>query len=173
MSSWPPGGNVIQRSSYLTECESVHPTFSKHGSRSQPQCLGVQLATCFSSPMKISLLLLGGLTVYKIFPYSTQTSSEGARKLRKLIPQFLKPEAHQKYIGIMDIIANRHLAMGWENNHKVVVFLLGQEVHLLASLSAVPKIEDSNDVAKLADPFELLVSEIFYIPINFPGTAFN
>ncbi|CAI9766531.1 unnamed protein product [Fraxinus pennsylvanica] len=42
----------------------------------------------------------------KVFPSSNQTSSkEEAIKMRKMLPNFLKPEALQRYIGIIDHIA--------------------------------------------------------------------
>ncbi|XP_058213049.1 beta-amyrin 28-monooxygenase-like [Rhododendron vialii] len=53
-------------------------------------------------------------SVDKIFPTSTQTSSkEEAIRLRKMLPNFLKAEALQRYIGIMDGIAQRHFATDW------------------------------------------------------------
>lgn len=66
-------------------------------------------------------------SVNKIFPSSTQTSSmEEAKKLKKLLPQFLKPEALQRYIGIMDELAHRHFASSWENKEQVLVFPLAK-----------------------------------------------
>ncbi|GMP81053.1 hypothetical protein CsSME_00035901 [Camellia sinensis var. sinensis] len=58
-------------------------------------------------------------SVDKIFPSSTQTSSkEEAIKMRKMLPNFFKPEALQRYIGIMDTIAHQHFAADWENKHR-------------------------------------------------------
>ncbi|KAF5942837.1 hypothetical protein HYC85_020479 [Camellia sinensis] len=55
-------------------------------------------------------------SVDKIFPSSTQTSSqEEAIKMRKMLPNFFKPEALQRYIGIMDTIAHQHFAADWDN----------------------------------------------------------
>lgn len=113
-------------------------------------------------------------SVNKIFPSSTQTSSqEEAKKMRKMIPQFLKPEALQKYIGIMDSIAQRHFTMGWENKDTVVVFPLAKRYTFWLACRLFVSIEDPKHVAKFADPFELLASGIFSIPINLPGTPFN
>ncbi|CBI24045.3 unnamed protein product, partial [Vitis vinifera] len=71
-------------------------------------------------------------SVDKVFPSSTQTSSkEEAKKMRKLLPQFFKPEALQRYIGIMDHIAQRHFADSWDNRD--------EPFHVLASgLITVP-----------------------------------
>ncbi|KAK9281967.1 hypothetical protein L1049_004876 [Liquidambar formosana] len=86
-------------------------------------------------------------SVNKIFPSSLQTSSkEESKKMRKLLPNFLKPEALQWYIGIMDGIAQRHFEAGWD---------------------------DPEHVDKFADPFNALASGIISIPIDLPGTPFN
>ncbi|KAL9676638.1 hypothetical protein QQ045_004854 [Rhodiola kirilowii] len=106
-------------------------------------------------------------SVNKIFPSSTQTSSqEEAKKMRKLITNILKPEALQKYIGIMDTIAQRHFEMGWENNNNVVVFPLAKRYTFLLACCLFISIEDPNHVAKFAEPFELLASGTISIPIN-------
>lgn len=66
-------------------------------------------------------------SVNKIFPTSLQTNSkEEAKKMRKLLPQFLKPEALQRYIGVMDTIAQRHFASFWENKTEVTVYPLAK-----------------------------------------------
>ncbi|GMQ03088.1 hypothetical protein CsSME_00049033 [Camellia sinensis var. sinensis] len=55
-------------------------------------------------------------SVDKILASSSQTSSkEEAIKMRKMLPNFFKPEGLQRYIGIMDTIAQRHFAADWEN----------------------------------------------------------
>ncbi|KAI7988523.1 Beta-amyrin 28-monooxygenase [Camellia lanceoleosa] len=55
-------------------------------------------------------------SVDKIFLSSSQTlSKEEAIKMRKMLPNFFKPEALQQYIGIMDTIAQQHFAANWEN----------------------------------------------------------
>ncbi|TKY65108.1 Beta-amyrin 28-oxidase [Spatholobus suberectus] len=49
--------------------------------------------------------------VYKVFPSTLQTNSkEEAKKLTLMLPQFLNAQALQRYIGIMDSIAQRHFA---------------------------------------------------------------
>ena len=63
--------------------------------------------------------------VYKIFPSTLQTNSkEEAKKMRMLLPQFFKPEALQRYVGITDIIAQRHFGSLWENKTEVIVYPL-------------------------------------------------
>ncbi|KAK6235765.1 hypothetical protein QUC31_019499 [Theobroma cacao] len=113
-------------------------------------------------------------SVDKIFPSSLQTSSkEESKKMRKLLPQFLKPEALQRYIGIMDTIAQRHFASGWENKDEVVVFPLAKRYTFWLACRLFLSIEDPNHVAKFEGPFHLLASGIISLPIDLPGTPFN
>lgn len=67
-------------------------------------------------------------SVNKVFPSSQETSAkEEAKKMRKMLPNFMKPEALQRYIGIMDTVAQRHFADGWENRKEVEVFPLAKK----------------------------------------------
>ncbi|XP_021744379.1 beta-amyrin 28-oxidase-like [Chenopodium quinoa] len=112
--------------------------------------------------------------VNKVFPSSLQTNSkEESIKMRKLLPQFLKAEALQRYIGIMDTIAQRHFASGWENKEEVFVFPLAKRYTFWLACHIFLSVEDPTHVARFADPFRLLVSGVISIPINFPGTPFN
>lgn len=61
-------------------------------------------------------------SVNKLFPSSTQTSSkEEAIKMRKMLPNFFKPEALQRYVGIMDQITQKHFVSCWEGNDEIIV----------------------------------------------------
>ncbi|KAA8520997.1 hypothetical protein F0562_011670 [Nyssa sinensis] len=113
-------------------------------------------------------------SVDKIFPSSQQTSSkEAAKNLRKLLPGFLKPEALQRYIGIMDMIAQRHFDSDWDNKLEVTVFPLAKMYTFWLACRLFVSIEDPEHVAKFAEPFNALASAIISIPIDLPGTSFN
>ncbi|KAL2553858.1 Cytochrome [Forsythia ovata] len=110
----------------------------------------------------------------KVFPSSNQTSSkEEAIKMRKMLPNFLKPEALQRYIGIMDHIAQRHFTDDWENKNEIVVFPLAKKFTFWLACRLFVSVEDPNHVAKFADPFDLLASGLISLPIDLPGTPFN
>ncbi|CAI9766627.1 unnamed protein product [Fraxinus pennsylvanica] len=110
----------------------------------------------------------------KVFPSSNQTSSkEEAIKMRKMLPNFLKPEALQRYIGIMDHIAQRHFADDWENKNEIVAFPLAKKFTFWLACRLFVSVEDPNHVAKFADPFDLLASGLISLPIDLPGTPFN
>ncbi|KAL7166076.1 hypothetical protein ACSBR2_036865 [Camellia fascicularis] len=106
-------------------------------------------------------------SIDKIFPSSSQTSSkEEAIKMRKMLPNFFKPKALQKYIGIMDTIAQQHFAANWENKDMiVVVYPLTQRYTFWI---AYPK-----EVDRFLERFKLLSEGLVSIPVDFPGTPFH
>ncbi|KAH9613116.1 hypothetical protein KSS87_017806 [Heliosperma pusillum] len=113
-------------------------------------------------------------SVNKIFPSSTQTDAkEEAKKMRKFLPTFFKPEALQRYIPIMDKIAIRHMEDGWEGQDKVEVFPLAKRYTFWLACRIFLSIEDPVHVAKFADPFNDIAAGIISVPIDLPGTPFN
>ncbi|KAL3743934.1 hypothetical protein ACJRO7_013222 [Eucalyptus globulus] len=113
-------------------------------------------------------------SVNKVFPSSLQTSSkEEAKKMRKMLPNFFKPEALQRYIGMMDEIAHRHFTTSWENKDEVVVFPLAKRFTFWLACRVFVSVQDPDHVAKFADPFNDIASGIFSIPIDLPGTPLN
>ncbi|KAK6263849.1 hypothetical protein QUC31_011977 [Theobroma cacao] len=113
-------------------------------------------------------------SVNKIFPSSTQTSSkEESKKMRKMLPNFLKPEALQRYIGMMDNIAQRHFEASWEGKQEITVFPLAKRYTFWVACKVFLSIEDPEHVSKFADPFNALASGIISVPINLPGTPFR
>ena len=85
----------------------------------------------------------------------------------------MKPEALQRYIGIMDTIARRHFEAGWEGKQEVTVFPLAKNYTFWLACRLFLSIEDPKHVAKFADPFTVLASGILSIPIDLPWTPFN
>ncbi|XVE86034.1 hypothetical protein DITRI_Ditri18aG0003900 [Diplodiscus trichospermus] len=113
-------------------------------------------------------------SVNKIFPSSTQKSSiEESKKMRKLLPNFLKPEALQRYVGMMDAIAQRHFETGWEGSQEVAVFPLAKNYTFWVACKVFLSIEDPKHVIEFSHPFNVLASGIISIPIDLPGTPFN
>nr|ANG56299.1 beta-amyrin 28-oxidase [Panax quinquefolius] len=113
-------------------------------------------------------------SVNKVFPSSTQTSSkEEAIKMRKMLPNFFKPEALQRYIGLMDQIAANHFESGWENKNEVVVFPLAKSYTFWIACKVFVSVEEPAQVAELLEPFSAIASGIISVPIDLPGTPFN
>lgn len=114
-------------------------------------------------------------SVNKIFPTSLQTSNALGEviKMRKMLPSFLKPDALQRYVGIMDGIARRHFAGGWENKDRVEVFPLAKNYTFWVACRIFVSVEDPTQVARLSGPFNSLASALLGIPIDLPGTPFR
>lgn len=112
-------------------------------------------------------------SVDKIFPSSATSSTEASRKMRKLLPQFLKPEALQRYIPIMDTIAQRHFVSGWEGKDKVEVFPLAKRYTFWIACRLFMSIEDPAHVDRFAGPFNDIAAGIISLPLDLPGTPFN
>ncbi|XP_065870089.1 beta-amyrin 28-monooxygenase-like [Euphorbia lathyris] len=113
-------------------------------------------------------------SVDKIFPSSTQTSSqEESIRMRNLLPRFLKPEALQRYIHIMDSIAKTHFALDWDNKQDVIVFPLAKMYTFSLACRLFLSMEDSQQVQEFAKPFDALAAGIISIPIDLPGTPLH
>lgn len=112
-------------------------------------------------------------TVEKIFPSPSNISGQAeAKKMRKLLPQFLKPEALHRYIPIMDRVVMQHLDREWDNKNEITVplaknYTFGLACHLFVS------IDDPARIQELGKPFGDLTAGLLSFPIDLPGTAFN
>ncbi|KAF9616608.1 hypothetical protein IFM89_030777 [Coptis chinensis] len=113
-------------------------------------------------------------SINKIFPSSLQSSgNEESKKMRKMLPGFLKPEALHRYISIMDTIAKQHVKTYWDDKKEVLVFDLAKSYTFALACKLFMSIDDPIQLARFADPFSLLASGILSIPVNLPGTPFN
>ncbi|WMV38540.1 hypothetical protein MTR67_031925 [Solanum verrucosum] len=118
-------------------------------------------------------------SINKIFPSSvdqnTKTTSinEQGIRMRRLLPNFFKPEALQRYVGIMDSIAQRHFESFWEKKSQVQVYPLAKSYTFWLACRLFVSIEDPEHVAKFAKPFDVLAAGLISIPINLPGTSYN
>ncbi|KAK7394428.1 hypothetical protein VNO78_14956 [Psophocarpus tetragonolobus] len=113
-------------------------------------------------------------TVNKIFPTSLQTNPDTeAKKLRHMLPHFLTAQALQRYIPIMDSIAQRHFALEWDHNTLVTVSPLAKRYTFWVASRLFMNVDDPKQVAKLGEPFNDVALGIISMPIDLPGTAFN
>lgn len=110
-------------------------------------------------------------SVNKIFPFTSNSSSKcEAKKMRKLLLGFLKPEALQRYIDSMDQIAQSRFVAHWEHKDEVIVYSLAEKFTILLACRLLLSIEDPHRVARFSDPFyHLLASGVLSMPIDFPG----
>ncbi|KAJ9158741.1 hypothetical protein P3X46_024298 [Hevea brasiliensis] len=113
-------------------------------------------------------------SILKLFPSSAHSSiqAEGMR-MRKMLPNFLKPEALQRYISVMDSMAQRHFEDFWEGKEQVTVYPLAKFYTFTVACKVFLSMDDSKHVTKFATPFNDMASGIISIPIDLPGTSFH
>ncbi|KAL8139656.1 hypothetical protein V2J09_005677 [Rumex salicifolius] len=114
--------------------------------------------------------------VEKVFPAPNQNSdviTEEAHKMRKMLPMLLKPEALQRYVGVMDSVARSHFDESWEGQCEILVFPLAKRYTFWLACKIFLSLEDPDHIARFAEPFNHMASGIITLPINLPGTPFN
>lgn len=99
--------------------------------------------------------------------------SEESIVLRSYLPEFLKPEALQHCIPIMDSMTRENLEVDWSPYKQVKVFPLSKKYTFAMACRLFMSVQDSKHLTRFADPFTLIAKGIVSLPINFPGTAFN
>ncbi|XP_030964803.1 beta-amyrin 28-monooxygenase-like [Quercus lobata] len=93
--------------------------------------------------------------------------------IRRAIVEFLKLEALQHFIPIMDSMAKEHLETNWSPYGQVKVLPLSMKYTFAFGCRLFMSITDRNYVAILADPFAQIKDGLMSLPINIPGTSFN
>ncbi|XP_041018684.1 beta-amyrin 6-beta-monooxygenase-like [Juglans microcarpa x Juglans regia] len=109
-----------------------------------------------------------------LFPLDVEYSTRvETAKMRSYLPEFLKPEALQHYIPIMDSLAKEHLETDWFPHKQVKVFPLTRKYTFALACRLFMNITDPDHVTRFGNPFSLVTAGLISIPINFPGTAFS
>ncbi|XP_038681238.1 beta-amyrin 28-monooxygenase-like isoform X2 [Tripterygium wilfordii] len=110
----------------------------------------------------------------KIFPSSHETSiKDESKKMRELLPKFFKPESLQRYVGVMDTIAQKHFESHWENKDEIVVYPPAKWYTFWLACKVFMSIDDPQYIVKFLESFNILGAGLFSIPIDMPGTTFN
>ncbi|KAM7459679.1 hypothetical protein LguiA_036673 [Lonicera macranthoides] len=113
-------------------------------------------------------------TIEKIISSSNTSTIITTKKMRKIIPEFIKPEALQKYVPIMDSTTRNEVKKEWcSPNREVKVFPLAKNLTFSLSCKLFMSVEDPGLVTRFAHNFELVTTGLLSVPINLPGTAFN
>ncbi|XP_056173642.1 beta-amyrin 28-monooxygenase-like [Syzygium oleosum] len=109
-----------------------------------------------------------------IFPETMEKfNKDDPKKMRSFLPEFLKPEALQHYIPIMDSMTREHLESDWSPHKEVKVFPLTKNYTFALACRLFMNIKDPKVVSKFADPFARIAPGFTSVPINVPGTPFN
>ncbi|KAK7847534.1 beta-amyrin 28-monooxygenase, partial [Quercus suber] len=97
---------------------------------------------------------------------------EDSIKVRRAIVQYLKPEALQYFIPIMDSMAKEHLEADWSPNKQVKVFPLTMKYKFSLACRLFLSVTDPNHVARLSDIFALIINGTAYNPAITAGKEF-
>nr|AXH01350.1 CYP716A261 [Eschenbachia blinii] len=112
-------------------------------------------------------------SVDKIFPSSNQTSKIEAIKMRKMLPNFFKPEALQRYVPLIDKVTQKHFETFWEGKDQIVTYECTKNFTFWLACKIFVSIDDPDRVKYLCGPFESIGKGILSIPIDLPGTSFR
>ncbi|KAF8027915.1 hypothetical protein BT93_E0748 [Corymbia citriodora subsp. variegata] len=109
-----------------------------------------------------------------LFPETMEKfNKDDPKKMRSFLLEFLKPEALQHYIPIMDSMTREHLESDWSPYKEVKVFPLTKNYTFALACHLFMNIKDPQVVSKFADPFARVPPGFTSVPINVPGTPFN
>ncbi|KAK2982553.1 hypothetical protein RJ640_008176 [Escallonia rubra] len=110
----------------------------------------------------------------KIFPKTENTTNtQDYKRVRKMLPSFLKVDTLGKYVGTMDMVMKQHLHTHWKNRHEVVVAPTISKFTLTLACRFFLSIEDPKKVEELTKPIVEVEAGLLSMPINLPGTALN
>ncbi|XP_030959352.1 beta-amyrin 28-monooxygenase-like [Quercus lobata] len=94
-------------------------------------------------------------------------------QMRRAVVEFLKPEALQHFVPIMDSMAKEHLETEWSPYREVKVFPLSKKYAFALACRFFLSVTNHNHVTKFADHFAIIIRGLLSVPINIPGTTFN
>ncbi|XP_047321022.1 dammarenediol 12-hydroxylase-like [Impatiens glandulifera] len=112
-------------------------------------------------------------SINKIFPQSNdEFMKEDAPKTRKIILRFLRQEALQEYIPIIDEVTRNHMKMDWNRDEVKVAPAMSKYTFTLACRMFL-SIRDEERVEELRKSFRDVSLGAISMAINLPGTTFN
>jgi cytochrome P450 family 26 subfamily A len=113
-------------------------------------------------------------SVRKLFGSAVlNASADDAKRLRRMLMTFLRPDALQKFVGQVDLMTKRHLTEHWIGKDEVTVFPLVKLYTFSLACELFASINDQDDHARLAHHFMALQKGLLQIPLDLPGTRYN
>ncbi|KAI6706698.1 hypothetical protein NL676_009660 [Syzygium grande] len=112
-------------------------------------------------------------SMIKIGTFQETQKKLDTKKNRSFLSEFLKPEALQHYIPVMDSMTRDHLAKDWSPHKEVQVFPLSKSYTFALACRLFMNIRDPEIVSKFANSFAQVAPGFLAVPINIPGTPFN
>ncbi|XP_042964799.1 beta-amyrin 28-monooxygenase-like [Carya illinoinensis] len=108
------------------------------------------------------------------FPSDRGFRQDDLAKLRALmIPEFLKPEALQRFLPIIDSMVKEHLEIAWSPYNEVKVLPLTKEYTIAVTCWVLVNIKDLEHINRFANLFGLLTKGVLSALIKLQGTTFS
>ncbi|GLJ25850.1 hypothetical protein SUGI_0495310 [Cryptomeria japonica] len=99
---------------------------------------------------------------------------EEAKSMRKIITEFLRPQALQKLVGRVDCVVKSHMKSFWVCNEQVKAFPLIRRCLFSVACTLFFTIDDQMQQEELFPRFEDMVKGmLMQMPLNLPGTRFR
>ncbi|KAI3884177.1 hypothetical protein MKX03_013090 [Papaver bracteatum] len=180
---WPIIGETIEFLNSGKFIQERMNKYSKHVFRTSLLCQSVVFLCgldgnkfLFSNEDKLAVQWVPS-SIKKLFPYSSSNNKislvDEAKKLRKILSQFLVPDARQRCFFIMERVVKQYLLTNWDNKRKITVLPLAMNYTLCLSCHLFLSIDDPAGIEELGKPLEQLRAGLFSLPIDLPGTAYN
>ncbi|XP_031288322.1 beta-amyrin 28-monooxygenase-like [Pistacia vera] len=112
--------------------------------------------------------------IFEVLDKLSESKKHELASMRKNVSTlFNQLDAMQKNVGIIDSIARKHLQTHWIDCKEVVAHSLAKKYTLTISFRLMLNVQDSATVEELEKLFNCIMSGMFALPINIPGTKFN
>uniref|UniRef100_A0A0D6QVB0 Cytochrome P450 n=1 Tax=Araucaria cunninghamii TaxID=56994 RepID=A0A0D6QVB0_ARACU len=98
---------------------------------------------------------------------------DDAKVIRKMLLNFLRPEALQKFVSRVDSIVNHHLRTHWFGNPQIKAFPLLKRCLFSVACSLFLSLEEETQQAELYHHFIDLLNGMLRLPFDFPGTLYR
>ncbi|XP_022134593.1 beta-amyrin 28-oxidase-like [Momordica charantia] len=109
----------------------------------------------------------------KVFPSAPGPADQEAVETISLLPQFIRPEALKRYVGVMDSMAQLHFASHWDNKSQILVAHTVKYYTFGLACRLFMGVEDPEEVERILERFEEIGRGTISVPIDFPGTLFR
>ncbi|KAL4193520.1 hypothetical protein AMTRI_Chr06g177160 [Amborella trichopoda] len=111
-------------------------------------------------------------SVVRIFGTALNTTTgDDAKRTRKLLMAFLRPEALQKFISRMDLVAREHFRTHWDGKPVVKAYDMMKAYVFSLACSQFASIEREERRAELSALFTVMVKGLMSLDLKIPGTS--
>ncbi|CAI9111752.1 OLC1v1012061C1 [Oldenlandia corymbosa var. corymbosa] len=102
------------------------------------------------------------------------TVADAARTARVFLLEFLRPETFRTWIPTMDSMIRRHIENEWApKNEEIEVYPVSKKIVFSLVCRVFLGMKDEKNVDILKRDFDMMLTFLFSLPVDLPGTAYN